>query len=84
MTIGKYILNEENKEIRERQIKALNELSDAIDKMIIGEYVDTEFEGKEISYEYLEYMHKNKTGALIKASIRIGRNTCRCKQRRLR
>ncbi len=47
--------------------------------MIAGEYVDTEFEGKEISNEYLEYMHKNKTGALIKASVRIGRYTCRCK-----
>lgn len=40
--------------------------------MIAGEYVDTEFEGKAISSEYLEYMHKNKTGALIKASCRIG------------
>jgi len=40
--------------------------------MIAGEYVDTEFEGKEISNKYLEYMHKNKTGALIKASCRIG------------
>ncbi len=40
--------------------------------MIAGEYVDTEFEGQEISNEYLEYMHNNKTGALIKASVRIG------------
>jgi len=40
--------------------------------MIAGEYVDTEFEGKQISNEYLEYMHNNKTGALIKASVRIG------------
>ena len=40
--------------------------------MIAGEYVDTEFEGKEISSQYLEYMHENKTGALIKASVRIG------------
>ncbi|MCI9365319.1 MAG: hypothetical protein HFJ54_01475 [Clostridia bacterium] len=34
--------------------------------------MDTEFEGQEISNEYLEYMHNNKTGALIKASVRIG------------
>lgn len=40
--------------------------------MIAGEYVDTEFEGQEISNDYLEYMHTNKTGALIKASVRIG------------
>lgn len=52
--------------------KALYEFSNGIDRMIAGEYVDTEFEGKEISNEYLEYMHENKTGALIKASVRIG------------
>ena len=40
--------------------------------MIAGEYIDTEFEGREISSQYLEYMHENKTGALIKASVRIG------------
>ncbi len=40
--------------------------------MIAGEYIDTEFEGQEISNEYLEYMHKNKTGALIKVAVRIG------------
>lgn len=54
------------------KLKALKELSDGIDRMIAGEYVDTEFEGKEISSQYLEYMHENKTGALIKASVRIG------------
>lgn len=42
------------------------------DRMIAGEYVDTVFEGQEISNEYLEYMHKNKTGALIIAAVRAG------------
>ena len=55
-----------------QKLRALKELSDGIDRMIAGEYVDTEFEGKEISSQYLEYMHENKTGALIKASVRIG------------
>lgn len=50
----------------------LKSLQIGVDRMIAGEYVDTEFEGKAISSEYLEYMHKNKTGALIKASCRIG------------
>ena len=40
--------------------------------MIIGEYVDTEYEGKQVLIDELEYMHKNKTGALIRASVRIG------------
>lgn len=56
----------------ENKIQAFDELALATNQMIIGEYVDTEFEGQTISSEYLEYMHKNKTGALIRASVRIG------------
>ncbi len=67
MVISKDLLNP-----NEKKTQALSEFANAVDRMIIGEYVDTEFEGKEISKEYLEYMHQNKTGALIKASIRIG------------
>lgn len=57
---------------KNRKINALYELSYAVDRMIAGEYVDTEYEGKQISSEYLEYMHENKTGAMIIASVRIG------------
>lgn len=56
----------------DKKLIAIKELSNGVDRMIAGEYVDTEFEGKEISSQYLEYMHENKTGALIKASVRIG------------
>ncbi len=69
MVISQSLLDEEN---IKNKIRAFNELSFGVDRMIAGEYVDTEFEGKEISNEYLEYMHNNKTGALIKASVRIG------------
>ena len=55
-----------------KKIKVFNEFSVAIDRMIVGEYVDTEFEGKPISSEYLEYMHKNKTGKLICMCVRTG------------
>ena len=61
-----------NGDDKDKKLGALKELSFGIDRMIAGEYVDTEFEGKEISSQYLEYMHENKTGALIKASVRIG------------
>nr|MBP3681479.1 polyprenyl synthetase family protein [Clostridia bacterium] len=61
-----------NKENIELKLRALEEFSYNIDRMIAGEYVDTEFEGKKISNQYLEYMHENKTGALIKASVKIG------------
>lgn len=68
------ILNDinNNDDCKLEKLQSLKELSDGIDRMIAGEYVDTEFEGKEISNQYLEYMHENKTGALIRASVRIG------------
>ena len=72
MIISEDIINSKNKEEQERKIKALKVFSYAIDRMIAGEYVDTEYEGKEISSNYLEYMHQNKTGALIEASVKIG------------
>lgn len=70
--ISQNILEEENIEIQKQKILAFKELTDSTDRMIAGEYVDTEFEGKAISSDYLEYMHKNKTGALLRASARIG------------
>lgn len=54
------------------KLDAFYELAHAVDRMIIGEYVDTEYEGKQALIDELEYMHKNKTGALIRASVRIG------------
>ena len=56
----------------ELKIRAFGELTRAIDRLIAGEHVDTEYEGKEISSEYLEYIHKNKTGEFLKASMLIG------------
>lgn len=66
------IINSKDEIIKSRKIKAIQEISYGIDRMIAGEYIDTEYEGKQISNDYLEYMHKNKTGALIKASVRTG------------
>ena len=56
----------------EKKIKVFNEFTKAVDRMIAGEYVDTEFEGKAISSDYLEYIHTNKTGSLLKLCTRIG------------
>ena len=55
-----------------QKLRAMQEISFATDRMIAGEFVDTEFEGKPISERYLSYMHKNKTGALIRACVRSG------------
>ena len=55
-----------------KKLQIFVEFSQAIDRMIAGEYIDTEYEGKKISEEYLEYIHKNKTGALLKLCVRMG------------
>lgn len=52
--------------------KVLNEFSVAVNKMIIGEYLDTVCEGKQISKEKLDYIHNNKTGAFFKYCVRAG------------
>lgn len=54
------------------KIMALNEFVKAKDRMIAGEYYDTVSEGEILTLEQLEYMHRNKTGELIKESVRIG------------
>lgn len=54
------------------KLKVFNEFSTSVDRMIAGEYVDTEYEGKQITEEYLEYIHKNKTGALLRLCVRMG------------
>lgn len=54
------------------KIVAFNELTKAIDRMIIGEYLDVELEGQQISKELLEYIHVNKTGEFLKVCVRIG------------
>ena len=65
-------LKKSEKQELPQKIKILEELSKAVNQMIIGEFVDTEFEGKQISEKYLEYIHKNKTGALLILAVRMG------------
>lgn len=56
----------------EKKLQVFNEFALAVDRMIVGEYVDTEYEGKEITTEDLQYIHENKTGALLKLCVRMG------------
>ena len=69
-----YLIISENlkNNFTKENIECFNELSYAVDKMLIGEYVDTEYEGKQALIDELEYMHKNKTGALIRCAVRMG------------
>lgn len=68
----RYSVGNQFKEVYENKIRAFDEFAKAVDRMIAGEYLDTELEGKEISKELLEYIHVNKTGALLKLSVRMG------------
>ena len=72
IVISKDLENTEDLEELKTKIKLFNEFSLAIDRMIAGEYVDTEYEGKEISENYLDYIHLNKTAALLTLSVRMG------------
>ena len=72
IVISEDLKNTSNIEELNMKLQVFGEFTNAVDRMIAGEYVDTEFEGKPISSDYLEYMHKNKTGALIKLCVRIG------------
>lgn len=62
------------------KLKVFQEFSYSVDRMIAGEYIDTEYEGKKITEEYLEYIHKNKTGALLKLCVRMGAILANCKE----
>lgn len=70
--ISEDLLKTESEQELRTKMKIFNEFSIAIDKMIIGEYVDTEYEGKEIKAEELNFIHENKTGAFLVLSVRIG------------
>ncbi len=54
------------------KVKLIAELADSAAKMVDGQQLDLDGEGKTISLENLEKIHQNKTGAMISASARSG------------
>jgi len=72
ITISEDLLQTANEEEFKRKSRVFNEFSVAVDRMIAGEYLDTELENKKISEKLLQYIHENKTGALLKLSVRMG------------
>ena len=72
MVISNSLINSKNEIDLNLELKVFKEFAEAIDRMIAGEYVDTEFEGKDVSLEYLEYNYNNKTGALLRLCVRMG------------
>jgi geranylgeranyl diphosphate synthase type II len=57
-----------------RLIPIIKEISTAsgVFGMIGGQVVDMESEGRDVDFPMLEYIHTHKTGALIRASVRVG------------
>ena len=78
ITISNDLKNTENINELKNKIKVFNKFSIAVDRMIAGEYIDTEYEGKQISKDILKYIHENKTGALLKLSVRMGAMLADC------
>lgn len=61
--------------LSDRQVAMLTEISTAagtIDGMVGGQVADIEAEGTKVGPEMLEYIHRSKTAALIRASITAG------------
>ncbi len=72
MIMSEEIIKSENIDEMKAKTRVLNEFSTAVNKMIIGEYLDTVCEGKQISKSQLDYIHNNKTGAFFKYCVRAG------------
>ncbi len=68
------LILEHQKSDCETKIKILNEIANASGALglISGQIIDVYFSGKKIDKKKLEYMHANKTGKLITASVRCG------------
>ena len=72
IVMSKDLKNRNNEKELEKKLQVFQEFTLGVDRMIAGEYVDTEYEGKKISVEDLQYIHRNKTGALLKLCVRMG------------
>ena len=64
----------DNMELLKRRVRAVYEISKGAGcrGMIAGQVADIEAENKQCTKEILDYIHLNKTAALIKAAVRAG------------
>lgn len=69
------VLTEKNKDISAEKIVEIAKLTSSyagINGMIGGQMIDIESEGKKVSMETLKYIHKNKTGKLLRLPVEMG------------
>jgi geranylgeranyl diphosphate synthase, type II len=58
-----------------RQVRVIREIAAAagtVEALIGGQVADIESEGKQVAASTLEYIHRSKTGAMIRASVVVG------------
>jgi geranylgeranyl diphosphate synthase type II len=69
-----------------RMIAIMREIAHAagVFGMVGGQVVDMESEGKDVDLPTLEFIHTHKTGALIRASVRVGALYAKANVRRLK
>lgn len=69
-----------------RLLAVIREIATAsgVHGMVGGQVVDMESEGREIDLPTLEYIHTRKTGALIRAAVRVGALYAGAGEKRLR
>jgi len=69
-----------------RLVAIIREIATAsgVSGMVGGQVVDMESEGRDIDFPTLEYIHTHKTGALIRASVRVGSLYARAGKRQLK
>jgi geranylgeranyl diphosphate synthase type II len=75
LTLAFRVLSELSDVPSERRVSMLEELSTAagtLDGMIGGQVADLEAQGKTVKASHLKYIHRAKTAALIRASVRLG------------
>ena len=69
-----------------RLLAIIREIATAsgVSGMVGGQVVDMESEGRDIDFPTLEYIHTHKTGAFIRASVRVGSLYARAGKRQLK
>ncbi len=77
-------LRESNIEEIPKKVKVIEEFSKAVDRMIAGEYVDTEKQGQQITQAEQKYIHENKTSSLLSVSVRMGAILADCTELELK
>ncbi len=66
------VISEDTRLAPDVRIELISRLAQAAAKMVVGQQLDLEAEGKESSIEDIEHIHRNKTGALIRFSAEAG------------